>query len=93
MDGKELKEAIAEKFSVEIGGNLHKTINRAIRTLPGGNETLDALETLNAARNHASRHRATERVTAIDAAIDRVEEIRQSMERYVIEQASERYHA
>lgn len=84
---KHLNEAVAERFGVKMG-RPSQTINRAIRTLPGGGETLDALEALNAARNHAHRHRATDRVTATDAAIDRVEEIRSAMARYVIQQSS-----
>lgn len=83
MNGKELNEAIAKRFGVAMG-NLKQTINRAIRTLPGGNETLDVLESLNAARNHAQRHRANDRVVATDAAIDRVEEIRTAMEKHVV---------
>lgn len=84
MNGKELNEAIAKRFGVAMASDKRKTINRAIRTLPGGNETLYALETLNAARNHAQRHRAEDRVIATDAAIDRVEEIRTAMEKHVV---------
>lgn len=84
MNSKELNEAIAKRFCVEMASDKRKTINRAIRTLPGGNETLDALQSLNAARNHAQRHRAEDRVIATDAAIDRVEEIRDAMEKHVV---------
>lgn len=83
MTSKELNEAIAKRFNVPMARDTRKTINRAIRTLPGGNEMLDALEALNAARNHAQRHGANDRIIATDAAIDRVEEIRTAMENYV----------
>lgn len=81
---RRLNAAIAAKFGVPMASDLRKTINRAVRTLPGGDQTLDALEALNAARNHAQRHYAEERVVATDAAIDRVEEIRAAMEEYVV---------
>jgi archaeosine-15-forming tRNA-guanine transglycosylase len=83
MNGKELNEEIARRYDVPMG-SLQKTINRATRTLPGGDETLDALESLNAARIHANRHKADERVIATDAAIDRVEEIRSAMRERII---------
>ncbi len=87
MGSRELNESVARTFSVQKAADIRKTINRAVRTLPGGNETLDAIESLNAARNHASRHRANDRVIAIDAAIDWVEEIRSAMSAYVLKKS------
>lgn len=84
MTPKEISEAIAKKYGTSQTGKMHQRINRAIRKLPGGNETLDALEALNAARNHAQRAGALGRVTATDAAIDRVEGIRSAMQRHVL---------
>lgn len=89
MQPKNLNEAIAKRFGVPMASDKRKTINRAVRTLPGGNETLDALEALNAARNHAQRNHAADRVIATDAAIDRVEQIRSAMEQHVVDLCSE----
>ena len=89
MNGKELSAAIARVFCIDETPELRRTINRAIRTLPGGSETLDAIESLNAARNHASKHKAHDKVVAIDAAIDRVENIRSAMANYVLAKANE----
>lgn len=80
---RETKIRIAAEYEIKQGTTT-QTVNRAIRTLPGGAEVLDAIEASNAARNHAMRAGANERVIAIDAAIDRLEEIRGAMERYVI---------
>lgn len=82
---KQLNELVASHFGVAMASSVQKTVNRAVRTLPGGAETLDAIESLNAARNHAHRHQAHDRIVVIDAAIDRVEQIRTAMERHVIE--------
>lgn len=83
---RELREAIAAKYSVSTGGGKTEVIiNRAIRKLPGGNEVLDAIETTNAARNHAAKAGANDRIVAIDAAIDNLEDIREAMSRHVIE--------
>lgn len=80
---KELYEEIAKRYGIQAGSP-KQTLNRAVRTLPGGTETLEALESLNAARNHAEKHKALDRVVAIDAAIDRVEEIREAMVKHII---------
>ncbi|MCB0085006.1 MAG: hypothetical protein KDE47_28895, partial [Caldilineaceae bacterium] len=56
--------------------NINQAINRFIRTLPGGAELLDAIESINAARNHAVRAGAAERVIAHDACLDRLEQVR-----------------
>lgn len=85
MDGKQLAEAIAEKYGIPAKGNRTQLINRAVRTLPGGNELLDAIEATNAARNHAARHKATDRVIAIDAALDRFEAIRDAMVKSIMD--------
>lgn len=82
MKSAEQAERIARAFLVPVG-NLQQTTNRAVRTLPGGDETLDAIEALNAACNHAQRAKAFDRVTATEAAIARVEEIRAAMVRHV----------
>lgn len=84
MDAKQLSRSIAARWGVKDGG-LRKTVNRAIRTLPGGNETLDAIEAINAAILHAEQHGAAERVVANRSALLRVESIRQAMEDHVIE--------
>jgi len=83
MTAKELNAAIAAQFSVKENADLRRTINAAIRTLPGGNQTLDALTTTNAARNHAQKARASDRIVAIDAALDSLETIRDAMELHV----------
>ena len=85
MNKTEIVEAIGQKFGVKPHSILLRTVNRAIRTLPGGSETLDALEAVNAARNHAHRAGKHDRLIGIDAAIDRLEEIRSAMERHVME--------
>lgn len=84
MSTKELVEAIAAHYSVSSNGSFVRVVNRAIRTLPGGNELLDAIETTNAARNHALRHKAGDRVIVLDVAIEKLEVIRAAMERHVI---------
>ena len=87
MTNKEKNEAIAKAFGIEQRAALKGTVNAAVRKLPGGNELLDAIEATNAARNHADRARARDRVVAIDAALNRFEEIREAMERYVYRKA------
>lgn len=89
MTNRELSKAIAARFGVADAGRPDKTTNRAIRTLPGGNELLDAIESTNAARNHASRAGATDRVVAQDAAIDNLEAIRDAMAAYVIKESTD----
>lgn len=85
MNGKQLQAAIFSRYGLQPSkASLKNTINRAIRTLPGGAETLDAIESENAARNHADRHRAIDRVIAIDNAIDALEKIREAMSTHVI---------
>ena len=81
----DLKQRIAARYGVRPNVPIARLINRAIRTLPGGHELLDAIEAANAARNHAQRAGASERIVAIDAAIDRLEDIRSAMERHVRE--------
>jgi hypothetical protein len=78
-----LSEAIAAKYDVSGTGKLDRVINRAIRTLPGGPELLAAIETTNAARNHAQAHRAADRLIVIDQAIDKLELIRDAMARHI----------
>lgn len=85
MDNQELRKSIAAKYGGASNATTKKVINRAIRTLPGGPELLDAIMAANAARNHAARNNATDRIVATDAAIDRLEQIRDAMERHVIE--------
>lgn len=87
MTNKEKNEAIAKAFSIEQRAALKGTTNAAVRKLPGGNELLDAIVATNAARNHAHAARAQDRVVAIDAALNRFEEIREAMERYVFRKA------
>ena len=87
MTNREKSEAIAKAFTIEPRATLKNTINAAVRKLPGGNELLDAIEATNAARNHAHRAKANDRVVAIDAALNRFEEIRTAMERYVFHKA------
>lgn len=80
---RETRERLADRYGLPRSASIRQIINRAIRTLPGGNETLDALEALNAARNHAARAGVRDRVIATDAAIDRVESIREAMEDHI----------
>jgi len=87
MEYKKKIDAICKAFGVAPRSNLPKTVNAAVRKLPGGNELLDAIEATNAARNHAHRAKAQDRVVAIDAALNRFEEIREAMERYVYRKA------
>lgn len=87
MNHKEKIEAVCKTFSIEPRSNLPKTINAAIRKLPGGDELLDAIEATNAAQHHAHRANAKDRVVAIGAALKRFEEIREAMERYVCRKA------
>lgn len=84
MAQKNITEAIAEKYGVKKD-NKRKTINRAIRTLPGGNELLDAIESTNASRNHAQKAGDDMRVRSVDSAIDNLEDIREAMERHILE--------
>ncbi len=84
MDVKTLRLAIVDRYGGPANRTLKKTLNHAIRTLPGGNETLDAIESLNAARIHAEQNKAHERVISTDAAIDRVEMIRDAMEQHIV---------
>lgn len=88
MNGKELAEAIGAKYGVKANTSYSQLINRAIRTLPGGAELLDAIETTNAARNHADRVKAHDKVVALDAAIENLESIRSAMENHIIESVS-----
>lgn len=86
MDGKQLIAEIGERYNLPPSRvSLRKQLNRAIRTLPGGPELLDSIESQNAARIHAERHNATDRVVAIDHAIDALEKIRDAMVRHVVE--------
>lgn len=88
MNHKEKIEAVCKAFGIDARSNLQKTANAVMRKfLPGGNEVLDAIEATNAARNHAARANSRDRVVAIDAAIDRLEEIRGAMERYIFKKA------
>ena len=93
MTNREKSEAIAKAFGMEPKGDVRRTINAAVRKLPGGNELLDAIEATNAARNHAHRAKANDRVVAIDAALNRFEEIRTAMERYVFKKAGIPYES
>ncbi|TXH41649.1 MAG: hypothetical protein E6Q97_37065 [Desulfurellales bacterium] len=84
MTPKELNLALAERYGGDPKHRVVRNINRAIRTLPGGNEVLDALTIMNASRNHAHSARAHDRVMACDAAIDKLETIRNAMETHIL---------
>lgn len=87
MSGKEVREAIAKTYGVSTNGQVKQVVNRAIRTLPGGPETLDAIEAANAARIHAAIAGAVDRIVAIDAGIERLESIRSAMVDHVLKTA------
>jgi hypothetical protein len=85
ISAREINIAIARKYGCSPSRSLESNVNFAIRTLPGGNELLDAIETTNAARNHSSKARADDRVIALDASIDKLEAIRAAMKSHIIQ--------
>ena len=78
------KQEICDEFGIEPAANFKKTVNRAIRTLPGGNELIEAITTENAALNHADRAGKNDRAIAIDSAINNLEEIYAAMRAHVV---------
>ena len=92
MSNRDRVRALAALYGVRPNSNICQAVNRSIRTLPGGAELLDAIESINAARNHADRAGATERVIAHNACLDRLEQVRDAMEEHVLA-AAERWLA
>jgi hypothetical protein len=90
LDTKETRSRVARYFDVSDSGKTVRVVNRAIRKLPGGNELLDAIETTNAARNHAARHGSADRVVVLDVAIDKLECVRAAMQAHVRRVAEDR---
>lgn len=83
MPASDTVVALAALYGVRQNSSLKQAVNRSIRTLPGGAELLDAIEAINAARNHAARAGAKDRVIAHDACLDRLEQVRDAMEDHV----------
>lgn len=85
MDNYDAKHAVAKEYGVKAG-TYKTTVNKAIRTMAGGEQTIEAITYFNNLRNKIMKRGDNFHLT--DSMIDALETIRQDMENEVLIQSN-----